>query len=277
MADDPAPRQSMQALVAGTEEKRVALAIGGFGYASGRSETSSQPEVYGYDLKENRWSEPLARMPIARSQFGLVEWQGAAWVIGGLNFDAGRQGDEFKLPTAVLRLDIAHPEAGFSDAGLEIGEPRRAFAGALLGDRYFMTGGLKAGFEAVTTCEVLDLKARTHSAMRCPSQQRLGGELVALGERLYLVGGSAVPESGGERVPSTRIEMYDPATDQWTTVSETLPFEDPKQLRAFAYQGRLFLYTAQRPSASVQLALLDPAALAAGSRQFVSVAVPAGR
>lgn len=277
MADYPAPRQSMQALLAGSEEARVALAIGGFGYANGKSNTSSQPEVYSYDLKENRWSAPVTRMPVARSQFGLVEWNGGAWVIGGLNFDAGRQGDEFKLPTAVLRLDVAHPEAGFSEAGFDIGEPRRAFAGALLGDRYFMTGGLKAGFEAVTSCEVLDLKARTHAPMRCPSQQRLGGELVALGERLYLVGGSAVPDGGGDRVPSTRIEAYDPSTDQWTTLSETLPFEEPKQLRAFPYQGRLLLYSAQRSDATVQVALLDPAALASGSRQFVSVPVPAGR
>ena len=275
MADYPAARQSMQALVGGTEDKPVGLAIGGFGFADGR--TSSQGEVYGYDVTDNRWSAPLTRMPIARSQFGLVEWDNAAWVIGGLNFDAGRQGDEFKLPTAVLRLDVAHPEAGFSEAGFEIGEPRRAFAGALLGDRYFMTGGLKAGFEPVTSCEVLDLKARTHEAMRCPSQQRLGGELVALGERLYLVGGSSVPEGGGDRVPSTRIEAYDPATDQWATVSDTLPFEEPKQLRAFAFQGRLLLYTAQRSTPSVQVALLDPAALSAGARQFTSISVPAGK
>ena len=277
MADYPAARQSMQALVGGSEEDRVALAIGGFGYAAGRASTSSQPEVYAYDVAKNEWSTAVARMPVARSQFGLVDWEGAAWVIGGLNFDAGRQGDEFKLPTSVLRIDIAHPEAGFSEAGFDIGEPRRAFAGALLGDRYFMTGGLKAGFEAVTSCEVLDLKAHTHGAMQCPSQQRLGGELVALGERLYLVGGSAVPEGGGDRVPSTRIEVYDPSRDQWTTISDVLPFEDPKQLRAFAYQGRLLLYSAQRSTPSVQVALLDPAALEAGARRFDSVNVPAGR
>ncbi|HWO13243.1 MAG TPA: kelch repeat-containing protein [Polyangiaceae bacterium] len=274
MADYPAQRQSMQALVGGSDDKPVALAVGGFGFAGGR--TSSQPEVFGYDLEADRWSEPLARMPVARSQFGLVEWAGAAWVIGGLNFDAGRQGNEFRLPTAVLRADLAHPEAGFSEAGFELGESRRAFAGALLGDRYYMTGGLKEGFEPVTGCEVLDLKARTHTPLRCPSQHRLGGELVALGERLYLVGGSAAVEGGGERVPSTRIEAYEPATDQWTTVSDVLPFEDPKHLRAFAYRGRLLLYTAQSATPSVQVALLDPAALGSGTPHFEHVNVPTG-
>ena len=78
-------------------------------------------------------------------------------------------------------------------------------------------------------------------------------------------------------MPSTRIEAYDPSRDQWTTISDVLPFEDPKQLRAFAYQGRLLLYTAQRSTPSVQVALLDPAALEAGARRFDSVSVPAGR
>ena len=75
-------------------------------------------------------------------------------------------------------------------------------------------------------------------------------------------------------MPSTRIEAYDPAADRWTTLSETLPFDEPKQLVAFAYPNRLVLYTANRTTPTVQVALLDPAALAGGSNQFVSVAVP---
>jgi hypothetical protein len=98
---------------------------------------------------------------------------------------------------------------------------------------------------------------------------------VPLGNRLYLVGGSAAPEGGGERVPSTRIEAYDPSTDKWAIVSDALPFEEPKQLRAFAYRDRLLLYSANRATATVQVALLDPLALSAQQSRFVSVTVPA--
>jgi N-acetylneuraminic acid mutarotase len=273
MADLPVARQSMQTVLGGTEEKPVGLVVGGFGFAGDR--LSSQPEVYGYDFKENKWSAPLTKMPIARSQFGLVEWEKAAWVIGGLNFDAQRKGDEFNLPTAVLRLDLEHPETGFSEAGFNLGETRRAFAGGLLGSRFYMTGGLKANFEPVVGCEALDLKTRSSQPMRCPGSHRLGGELVPIGNKLYLVGGSAVPEGGGERVPSTRIEAYDPASDSWSTVSETLPFEEPRQLQAFGYRGRLLLYTANRSTPTVQVALIDPAALAAGNTRFVSLPVSA--
>jgi N-acetylneuraminic acid mutarotase len=271
LADFPAKRQSMQALAGGTDEKPMGIVVGGFGFAG--DALGSQPEVYGYDVKADKWST-LTKMPVARSQFALVEWEKAAWVIGGLNFDKNRKGDEFKLPTAVMRLDLEHPEAGFTEAGFNVGETRRAFAGGLLGDRFYLTGGLKDDFETVNGCEALDLKTKTSSPMTCPSQHRLGGQLVPLAGKLYLVGGSAVPEGGGDRVPSTRIEAYDPATDRWATLSDALPFDEPKQLMAFPYQDRLLLYTANRTSPTVQVALIDPAALANGGSQFVSVAVP---
>lgn len=272
IADFPAKRQSMQALAGGTEDEPMGLVVGGFGFAG--DQLGSQPEVYGYDVKADQW-KAITKMPIARSQFGLIEWQDAAWVIGGLNFEKGRKGDEFKLPAAVLRLDLEHPDAGFAEAGFNLGEARRAFAGGLLGDRYYLTGGLKDGFEPVTGCEVLDLGKKSSSPMTCPSQHRLGGQLVPLGGKLYLIGGSAAPEGGGNRAPSTRIEAYDPATDRWTTLSDSLPFDEPKQLVAFPYRGRLLLYTANRSTPTVQVALVDPAALAAGSSQFVSVPVTA--
>lgn len=272
IADLPAKRQSMQALAAGTEDKPIGLVVGGFGYAGER--LGSQPEVYAYDVKDDKWST-ATRMPIARSQFGLAEWGKAAWVIGGLNYDSNRKGDEFQLPTSVLRLDLEHPEAGFTEAGFNVGETRRAFAGALLGDRYYLTGGLKSDFESVTSCEALDLKTRQSSPMACPTQHRLGGKLVPIGNKLYLIGGSAAPDGGGDRAASTRIEAYDVSTDKWTTLSDVLPFDQPKQLEAFAYRDKLLLYTANRSTPTVQVALVDPAALAAGNSQFVSVAVPA--
>lgn len=271
IADFPAKRQSMQALAAGSEDQPIGLVVGGFGFAG--DALGSQPEVYRYDVDADKWST-LTKMPVARSQFALVEWKKAAWVIGGLNFDGNRKSGEFELPAAVLRLDLEHPEAGFTEAGFDVGETRRAFAGGLLGDRFYLTGGLKDDFETVNGCEALDLATKTSSAMTCPSQHRLGGQLVPLGGKLYLVGGSAVPDGGGDRVPSTRIEAYDPATDRWNTLSDALPFDQPKQLLAFAYRDRLLLYTAHRTSPTVQVALIDPAALANGNRQFVSVAVP---
>lgn len=268
MESFPFRRQSMQTLVAGTADKPLGLSVGGFGFRG--AALGSQPEASTYDFASDKWTTLPAGLPESRSQFGLIEWEKSAWIIGGLSFEADRK-EEFRHPTGVLRLDLEHPEAGFAGAGFELREMRRAFAGALLSDRYFMTGGLKQDFAAVTTCEVLDLKTKTTSPMACPSRHRLGGELVALGAKLYLVGGSVENEQG-QREPTTRIESYDPSKDAWTTLSETLPLDAPKQLRAFAYGDQLLLYTANLPSQAVQVALLDPALLGSGQPRFVKIA-----
>jgi hypothetical protein len=108
--------------------------------------------------------------------------------------------------------------------------------------------------------------------MACPSQQRLGGELVPLKGKLYLVGGS-VEGANGSRDPSSRIEVYDPATNQWSTLTEKLPLETPAHLRAFAFHDDLLLYSAQQKTASVQVALIHVDALAAGETEYASVRV----
>ena len=263
-------RQSLQSVVVGDAEQGVAYAVGGFGFA--QEHLATQRDVFGYDLDSGKWS-PLAHgLPTPRSQFGLAQWGNALWVIGGLDYDDSRKDQEqFQHPTAVLRMDLREPAQGFSDAGFALREQRRAFAGALLGSRYYLTGGIHADFQAVTNCEALDLEQKKSFDMACPSAQRLGGELVPLNGKLYLVGGSV--ENNGSRGPSSRIEVYDPATDHWSTLSEQLPLETPTHLRAFAFRDDLLLYSAQQKTANVQVALIHVAALAAGQNNYTKLSV----
>lgn len=271
VASFPAKRQSMQSVVIGTEEKPVALAIGGFGFQG--DALGTQSHIIAYDVKANTWAPYAARLPEPRSQFGVTEWKGALWVFGGLDFGAGRK-EEFKHSASVSMLDLAHPEGGFVPAGVDLKEPRRAFAGARLDSRYYVTGGMKEDFAPVTTCEVLDLDAKVNRAMACPSSHRLGGQLVPLGGKLYLVGGSA-NDAKGERAPTGQIEVYEPAADRWSTLATPVPLEPPAHLTAFAFREQLLVYSAQRSNGSVQVALLDPVQLAAGRRDFANIEVPA--
>lgn len=270
----PERRQSMQTWIGGTEDKPVGFAAGGFGWKGDR--LSTQAEVYRYDFAEGSWSLLPAPLPEPRSQFGLAVWKGAAWIFGGLDYEQGRKDEEFRHPTQVLRFDLARPEAGFSLAGLELSSKRRAFAAALLGDRYFITGGLTESFQPLTTCEALDLERKVASPMACPGKHRLGGELVPVGGKLLLVGGSAL-NAEGKREPTSVIESYDPASDRWVTLTERLPLDTTQQMSAFAFRDRLLLYSANLPTQSAQLALIDPAALAAGRTPFVTLSVPAAR
>jgi N-acetylneuraminic acid mutarotase len=271
VASFPARRQSVQTVVAGTEDKPLGLAVGGFGYQGDK--LSAQAEIQSYDFDADRWSSFSPALPEPRSQFGTAYYQNSLWVFGGLDFDSTRKDSEFKHPSEVLRLDLDHPEKGFASAGLSVREPRRAFAGARLGKRYYMTGGLKEEFGSVTSCEVVDLEQRTAGTMACPAGHRLGGNLVPLAGKLYLVGGS-VQNAEGRREPTSRIEVYVPESDSWSTLTETLPLDSLKQLQAFAFRDRLLLYSANRETQSVQVALLDPAAPPANLARVTSVDVP---
>lgn len=265
----PVARQSMLSVVAGTRKKPVGLAIGGFGWSDEKLRT--QADIFAYNFSDKTWNQFAGAMPEARSQFGLAQWEDMVWLFGGLNYDASRgKGKQFRHPTTVLKLDPAHPESGFSEAGFELKEMRRAFAGGQLGSHYYLTGGLAADFASVATCRDFDLATRTSKEMACPSAHRLGGELIPLNGKLYLVGGSAKAEDG-KRAPTASLEVYNPQSNAWSQLSATLPLDNPSQVRAFAYEDQLLLYSANREDGLVQVALLDPEALASGHTQFVNV------
>lgn len=270
--DFPAARQSMQGLVVGKEQE-TALVLGGFGYEG--THLSTHPDVFSYDVMKREWTAlPGQQLPDGRSQFGVAEWKGEVWAFGGMSFDARREtDDQIRHTKQVLKLELAKPDARFEDAGVALGEPRRAFAGALLGDRYYLTGGLKESFEPVQSCEVLHLAQKQAQPLPCPSEHRLGAELVALGGKLYLVGGS-VAVAGGERQPTKSIEVFDPEHGRWSKLAAPVPLESADQLRAFAFQGQLLLYTAQRADGQVQVAWLDTEALAAGKQDYTKLTVP---
>ncbi len=272
LPDFPAARQSMQALVSG-KDGSSALVLGGFGFAGGHLGTHA--DAVGHEIMKKEWAPAAGKsLPEGLSQFGLGVWKDSAWIFGGMNYDAGREkDDQIRHSRRVLKLDLSRPEAKFEDTGVALREPRRAFAGAVHGSSYFMFGGLKENFEMVTSCEAFELEAKQWRDAACPSQHRLGAELVALGEKLYLVGGSVAKEAG-EREPTARIEVFDPAQDQWSALETLLPLDSADQVRAFAYQDQLLLYSAQRSDGRAQLALLDPDALARGDANFVRMNVP---
>ncbi|HWO13673.1 MAG TPA: kelch repeat-containing protein, partial [Polyangiaceae bacterium] len=268
----PVARQSMQALVVGADEES-ALAVGGFGYNGKRLTTSA--EVYRHDILKREWAAlPAATLPEGRSQFGLAQWKDALWVFGGMSFDGSRDENEQIHHTAqILKLDLTRAEGGFKEAGVALGQPRRAFAGALLDGTYYLVGGLGDGFEAAKGCEAIELDLERARAFPCPSRPRLSAELVALGGKLYLVGGS-VADADGKYQPSASIEVFDPKSLAWTLLAPPVPLDTPELLRAFAYQDQLLLYSAQRTDGRVQVALLDPTALAAGRQDYLRVNVP---
>lgn len=243
----PVARQTMQTLVEGEH----ALVVGGFGHDG--QEARAHADAFRYDLATDRWSSDPSVLPTPRTQFGLVAAKGARWVFGGLDFKPEATGEaQFDHPTSVLR---AAPGEPFRDSGVRLPQPRRAFGGALLGDRYYMVGGMAAGFGSVATCDVYDFASSSWSQINCP-KVRISPQLVALDGKLYLAGGSSAGP-GGELAPDRSVEVFDPQTNSWSTLIAELPIE-ARHLSMLPYADGLLLYSAHDEQGRVHVAIIRP-------------------
>jgi Kelch motif len=250
----PAARQSVQTLdVAGS-----GYAVGGFGLSDGKQRASA--DFYRFDFESEKWSRAEHGLAEPRTQFGLTEYADKVWVFGGMDFDDSRKGSAmFAYPTQVLVADAKNPDAGFVDAGFGIPRPRRAFASARLGSKYFLVGGMEADFKPVPDCDVYDFETRTWSHIPAPPTTRIGAEMVGLNGKLYLTAGRVVGSDVEDA--DKRVEVFDPATGTWKTWAQPLPIKDTRQMRLLPFGTRLLAYTAQREDAKIELLVIDPSAV----------------
>ena len=251
LPDFPRARQTMQTLV---QEKR-ALAIGGFGFdepiVQGQ-EARAQSDAFAFDFRSASWTSSPYALDKPRTQFGLTEHEGGLWIFGGLNFDPARgEQQQFDHPRAVLR---AENDKAFAPAGVDLPHPRRAFAGARLGDHYYLIGGMAEGFAPVPSCDVFAFKTKSFSEIPCPTP-RISAQLVALDGKLYLAGGSSPGEQG--LVENPALEVFDPATKQWSTLIAALPIP-PRNLSMLVVGDRLVLYSAHNAEGVVKVTVIAP-------------------
>jgi N-acetylneuraminic acid mutarotase len=250
MTKFPVPRQTVQTLV---EEDR-GLALGGFGHdMPPQGEAHAHADAYSYDFENQTWRADPSVLPTPRTQFGLVSHGGARWVFGGLDFKPEAQGEaQFDHPTSVLKAEPGKP---FVASGIELPRPRRAFGGAVLDGKYYLVGGMAGGFSVIDKCDVLDLATQKWSEIPCPAT-RISPQLVALDGKLYLAGGSSAGP-GGQLTPNPSLEVFDPATNTWSTLLPTLPIE-PRHLTMLPYAGGLLLYSAHDEQGRAHFALIKP-------------------
>jgi N-acetylneuraminic acid mutarotase len=251
LEDYPVARQSMQLIRAGDQ----LLSVGGFGITAGPA--TSQAEAFLYDKQKDVWeSKAVSPLP-ARSQFLLVEHQGQAWMFGGQRTAVDADGvSRTHYETAVYRTHNGLTSADFSPAGIDLPRARCAMAGACLDGKVYLVGGMREDFELVAGVDCLDLEQGSWSTCPAPWAPRLGARLVALNGRLYLIGGHT-RSAAGELVPERTIEVLDPGQPAWLVYPERLP-EEPRQIQAFAWNGRLLICTSHLAEAALQLTVVEP-------------------
>lgn len=250
LADFPRKRQSCRTLVRSKPYR--GLSVGGFGHTG--KNTSSFAEAFSFDFKAKTWKPSPHVLPKPRTQFGLTEHAGALYAFGGLDYDSTRPRKEaFSFPTQLLKAT----DGAFEPTGVELPQPRRAFGGALLEGKYYLAGGMKQGFALIQDVDVYDFATQTWSKVPAPRDPRIAPHLIALGGKLYLIGGTT-PRGGQAFVPNQRVEVYDPKRGKWETLIEELPIS-VRQMQFFPWRGRILCYTAQhKGSPTVRLLVIEP-------------------
>ncbi|MEZ4267474.1 MAG: kelch repeat-containing protein [Myxococcota bacterium] len=247
-ADLPVRRQSMQTARVGAQ----IWMMGGFG--NDGAGAVSHADGYGYAPTDDAF-QPGLQLPGDRTQFGMVQTADAIWVFGGLSYAEGRPAGDFLHFDSVMRASLDAPERGFTtvDARIPSG-PRRAFAAAAHDGFAYLVGGMREGFKVVDDCVRFEFATSTFTPMTCPSRPRVSADLVAVGGRLWLVGGSTIEGRG--LASDTRVEVYDPATDRWAVAIEALPF-DTRHMRALAWGERLLLVSTHQENARMRVAIVE--------------------
>ncbi|MFN0208025.1 MAG: Kelch repeat-containing protein [Planctomycetota bacterium] len=232
LADLPKARQSMLTLM--NEDATAGYAAGGFGFAGERAHTMQS--IFKYSFKTQQF-EDAGELPEPRSQAGAAAWGGDLWLFGGWDHDPKRGENSDRYYTQIRRLHDNNGKIEAVDCSLEIPRIRRAFGGAMLGDSYYMIGGLGETFEAVDVCDVFNFTTKTFSTIPNPSVPRINPQWCALNNKLYLYGGTQLG-SGDGGSPVFSVEEYDPQAKSWRIVCDTVP-NTTKDTRMFACGERL--------------------------------------
>lgn len=244
---DPAPSfpragQSFETLsVAG--DGGALVAAGGFGNDENIARTLR--EIYIYNKKGRDFAVAGGKLVDGGlAHFGMCSYENALWIFGGLQFDGSKPDEQaFQYPTSISKFNPSEPASPIESLqNVRLPEARRSFAGALLGDQYFIVGGMTEGLDYANSSFAYDFATKTFANIPSPSRPRAGASLAALDGKLYLAGGQS-PRAEGKRAfePNSSIEVYDPILKKWSTVAGAVP-APPGQLKVFVMNGKLLFF-----------------------------------
>ncbi|MBK9974771.1 MAG: hypothetical protein IPP14_08360 [Planctomycetes bacterium] len=261
MAALPAKRQSFITQVVGTgrDEDPQGLAFGGFGFHAGGAAATSQDQILRYDFESDAWKSLDIKLPSPMTQFGHALNGGKVYLFGGMDFDAAR-GDkkQFQLSDRIWvwdRLGKDDASRKFVALDTKLGTGRRAFAGAELGGKYYLVGGMKDRFEEVETCEAFDFATGKCEEVPAPPDARISARLVPLKGKLYLVGGSVQTSQG--LATCRRIDVYDPVARVWSVALADIGF-DGGEMQVMAWGQSLLVYSAHNDDGLIRLVFIQP-------------------
>lgn len=198
----------------------------------------------------DQWRTVENVLPDARAMFDLVQHDKKVWVFGG----AIPKSDE--PVTEVLAWDTADKgDVQFAKTGIQLPQPRRSFAGAVLNDRFYLVCGVNSD-GVLKTADVFNFKTKEWESIPAPAQPRIFAQLIAFNNKLYLLGGVS-PSEERHFAANDTIEVFDPATGKWSTLDVKLP-QVGTSMKAFAADHRIVFCGTNASEGTVQVAFLKP-------------------
>lgn len=253
--------------------------------AAGLSETSAgNPTLELYSSPSNAW-QPLNREPTV-PQLPLYAHL-LLLADGSLFFTGGRMDDPSNV--APGRITIQHDPVNYTpNPGLQDPASRNQSASVLLppaqDQRVMILGGGPGDqTDATNTCDIIDLKAANPSFHPAAAMQfaRMHLNAVILPDRTVLVVGGARRRED-KMAPSVAAEVYDPATDHWTTLASAsvprlyhsigLLLPDGRVVTASGNpnQGKQVGWEPPDPNEELRLEVFSPPYLFRGPRPVIS-------
>ncbi len=223
----PMPMMRVNTVVVGD----VGYAVGGITHDGKRWQLSDA--IWRYDFSADKWTRLQAKLPTARTLFGLTEKDGLLWVLGGWCDDPSRakavKGPGMKVTTDVVTIDIRDKTPVVQIQPEKLPHERRSYGAARIGNKFYLSGGLDDGFDYVEKSDVFDLSTRKWEEYPSPNKVRAMADLVACAGKLYLAGGFSFGEVSDDGKPASpftenrSLEVYDPTSKTWTVLLAELP------------------------------------------------------
>ena len=196
---------------------------------------------------------PAAPSPIALQKVGEYQLQsprqGAAAIAhSGLIYILG--GGDLELLTDIERFD---PRTHRSEKIYDKLIPRRYHRAVEFKGKIYLFGGLGnplpgRPYQYQDTVEIYDIATNTVTRGQSMPEARAHMATAILDDKVFVCGG--VKLRGHQRVHTTRVDLYDPATDRW---SEGVPMSTPREGQAITVGNRLIVPAGFRTNTELSL------------------------
>jgi N-acetylneuraminic acid mutarotase len=200
-------------------------------YAIGGANINSAPAsktMQVYDPILNSWTYK-ANMVAGRANFPVCVVNGKIWAIGGASL---------LWYNSIKSIEEYDPATDTWTYITDMQEERQGHTASLVGDKIYIIGGGETYESALARIDVYDTLTHTWSTGADMLTPRIYLSIVVLDGKIYAIGGNKGTENN--EIPTTTVEVYDPATDTWTPKADMN--QPRKYLGACVLNNKIYVF-----------------------------------